>query len=102
MIPVIIFIVYLRNCLITPVQPNYSCQQGQVIDSEIQNLLNKGVIVESTHESNEYISPIFLRPKKDGSHRLIYLVTSGWFPNVKLSIGWTTLDRAERTVFNVL
>ena len=29
-----------------PVQPNYSCQQGQFIDSEIQNLLKKGVIVE--------------------------------------------------------
>jgi hypothetical protein len=54
-----------------PVQPNYSCQQGQFIDSEIQNLLKKGVIVESTREPNEYISPIFLRPKKDGSHRLI-------------------------------
>ena len=37
----------------------------------MQNLLKKGVIVESTHEPNEYISPIFLRPKKDGSHRLI-------------------------------
>ena len=49
-----------------PVQPNYSCQQGQFIDSEIQSLLKKGVIVESTHEPNEYISPIFLRPKKDG------------------------------------
>jgi hypothetical protein len=54
-----------------PVQPNYSCQQGQFIDSEIQNLLKKGVIVESTHEPSEYISPIFLRPKKDGSHRMI-------------------------------
>jgi hypothetical protein len=54
-----------------PVQPNYSCQQGQFIDSEIQNLLKKGVIVESTHEPNEYISSIVLRPKKDGSHRMI-------------------------------
>ena len=54
-----------------PVQPNYSCQQGQFIDSEIQSLLKKGVIVESTNEPNEYISPIFLRPKKDGSHRMI-------------------------------
>jgi hypothetical protein len=54
-----------------PVQPNYSCQQGQFIDSEIQSLLKKGVILESTHEPNEYISPIFLRPKKDGSHRMI-------------------------------
>ena len=53
-----------------PAQPNNSCQQGQFFDSEIQNLLKKGVIVESTHEPNEYISPIFLRPKKDGSHRM--------------------------------
>ena len=44
----------------SPVQPYYSCQQGQFIDSEIQNLLKKGVIVESTHEPDEYISPIFL------------------------------------------
>ena len=49
-------------------EPNYSCQQGQFIDSEIQNLLRKGVIVESTHEPNEYVSSIFLRPKKITSH----------------------------------
>ena len=61
-----------------PVQPNYSCQQGQFIDSEIQSLLKKGVIVESTHEPNEYISPIFLRPKKDGSHRMILNLKFQW------------------------
>ena len=78
-----------------PVQPNYSCQQGQVIDSEIQNLLNKGVIVESTHESNEYISPIFLRPKKDGSHRLILnlkcLNQSVTYQHFKMATIWTAI-----------
>ena len=78
-----------------PVQPNYSCQQGQFIDSEIQNLLKKGVIVESTHEPNEYISPIFLRPKKDGSHRMILnlkcLNQSVTYQHFKMDTIWTAI-----------
>ena len=78
-----------------PVQPNYSCQQGQFIDSEIQNLLKKGVIVESTPELNEYISPIFLRPKKDGSHRLILnlkcLNQSVTYQRFKMDTIWTAI-----------
>ena len=38
---------------------------------EIKKLLAKGVIVQSTHEQDEFISPIFLRPKPDGSYRMI-------------------------------
>ena len=38
---------------------------------EIKNLLRKGVIKESQHEEGEYISPIFLTPKSDGSFRMI-------------------------------
>ena len=41
------------------------------IESEIQNLLKKGVIRNSIHEPGEFISPIFLREKIDGSYRLI-------------------------------
>ena len=78
-----------------PVQPNYSYQQGQFIDSEIQNLLKKGVIVESTHEPSEYISPIFLRPKKDGSHRMILnlkcLNQSVTFQHFKMDTIWTAI-----------
>ena len=37
---------------------------------EIKNL-RKGVIKESQHEDGEYISPIFLTPKSDGSFRII-------------------------------
>ena len=46
-------------------------QEKQVIDNEIGKLLAKGVIVPTTHEEGEYTSPIFTRPKKDGTSRLI-------------------------------
>ena len=43
----------------------------QVIDIEIGKLLAKGVIVPTTHEEREYISPTFMRPRKDDTSRLI-------------------------------
>ena len=41
------------------------------IDLEITSLLNKKVIVASSTEPGEYISPIFSVPKKDNKARLI-------------------------------
>ena len=41
------------------------------IESEIQNLLKKGVIRTSSHEPGEFISPIFPREKSYGGYRLI-------------------------------
>ncbi len=38
---------------------------------EIEKLLQKGVIQPCIKESDDFISKIFLRPKKDGTHRLI-------------------------------
>ena len=38
---------------------------------EVNKLLEKGVVVECEHEPVEYISPIFLREKTDGTQRLI-------------------------------
>ena len=38
---------------------------------EIKNLLRKGVIKKCQHEEGEYISPIFLTSKSDGSFRMI-------------------------------
>ena len=58
--------------LSTPIQLNgsrekfFSCQDRLVIDSEIKSLLAKGVITPSVTEPGEYISPIFLTPKKMG------------------------------------
>ena len=33
--------------------------------------LKKGIIIESSHKMDEFISTIFPRPKKDGSFRMI-------------------------------
>ena len=61
----------------TPVQSrpsapkNFSDTEVLVIENEITKLLGKGVIVGAERESGDYLSPIFLRDKKDGSHRLI-------------------------------
>ena len=56
-----------------PAVPHSSFSKGEplIIVAEIKKLLEKGVINEATHGANEYISTIFTRPKKDGSHRLI-------------------------------
>lgn len=54
-----------------PLQKNLTPLEGQIIDNEVSKLLSKGVIVKSDHEDMEFISPIFLRPKKDGSNRMI-------------------------------
>ena len=37
----------------------------------IHKLRNNGVIKQVTHRDDQYLSNVFLRPKKDGSHRLI-------------------------------
>ena len=49
----------------------HDLQEKQVTDIEIGKLLAKEVIVPTTHEEGEYISPIFTRPKKDGTSCLI-------------------------------
>ena len=54
-----------------PKEINLTRQEQEVIDMEIDKLLIKGVISETTHCRGDYISTIFVRPKKDRGHRLI-------------------------------
>ena len=49
----------------------FSLQEQHIIQNEIDKLLEKGVIKETTHCEGEYISTIFIHPKKDGTYRLI-------------------------------
>lgn len=49
----------------------FTDQEQSVIDNEINKLVNKGVIVKTSHCGKEFISTIFIRPKNDGSYRLI-------------------------------
>ena len=42
----------------------FSTEQIHAIDLEVSELLKKGVIGKAHHSNKEYISPIFVRPKK--------------------------------------
>ena len=52
-------------------QHKMAVEETYVIDGEISKLHQKGVIEQSHHECGQYISPIFIRPKKDGGYRMI-------------------------------
>ena len=49
----------------------FNVQQHEIVKNEIQSLLFKGVLKESHPETGEFVSTIFLRPKNDGSFRMI-------------------------------
>ena len=51
--------------------PQFSKEDESAIDLEIQKILVKGVITNCEHETGEYISPIFIRQRSDGSWRRI-------------------------------
>lgn len=41
------------------------------LEQQIQHFLSPDILVESHHESTEFISPVFLREKKNGTFRMI-------------------------------
>ena len=54
-----------------PSQANFSKGQRQAIDKEVLKLLEKGAIVKAQHCQGEFISNLFLVPKKTGDLRLV-------------------------------
>ena len=52
-------------------QSTFSAEESAIIDSEVAKLLSKNIIETTDHTPYEVISNIFIRPKKDGGHRLI-------------------------------
>ena len=52
-------------------QLNFSPEEELAADAEIRKLLEKKAIVVSEHEEGEFISNVFLHPKKTGGSRLI-------------------------------
>ena len=52
-------------------QPRFSREQTQAISDEVQELLKAGVVTTCEHSDQEYISPVFVRPKKDNKLRMI-------------------------------
>lgn len=57
-------------------QPKLSDIQSVSIDLEIAQLLQKGIIQPCYHKAGEFISPVFTRPKKDGSFQMILKLKS--------------------------
>ena len=49
----------------------FNSHQHSIVNAEIDTLLAEGVIIPAAQETEEFISTIFLRPKKDGTHRTI-------------------------------
>ena len=54
-----------------PRETKFSAKEWHFVNIEIRKLLDKQVIIPSQHEADQFISTIFLTPKKDGSFRLI-------------------------------
>jgi len=54
-----------------PAIREFSGIESQIIETEIQKLLKKGVIVRTDRKTGDFISSIFPGEKKDGSHLII-------------------------------
>ena len=52
---------------VTLYQYPFSKKEQEFITTEIKTLFAKSVIVETKYEPREFISPIFVREKSDGS-----------------------------------
>ena len=59
-----------KQCTL-PMTNDFNQAETKLVTVEIEKLLQKGVIQPCIKESDDFISKIFLRPKKDGTHRLI-------------------------------
>lgn len=52
-------------------QYKFNSSETEIINSEITKLLELGVIKKVEYEPGQFVSPIFIRPKKNGEHRMI-------------------------------
>ncbi|KXJ15837.1 Retrovirus-related Pol polyprotein from transposon 412 [Exaiptasia diaphana] len=79
-----------------PFQPKWSQEESYIIDSEINKLLSKCVIEQCEHQYGEFISTIFLRPKMDGTKRMILNLKSlnqyVVYHHFKMDKIWTVVD----------
>ena len=50
---------------------SFSPQESAIISAELDKFVHTGVIERATYSDGQYVSNIFIRPKKDGKYRLI-------------------------------
>ena len=51
--------------------PSFNEQEIESINLEVQKLLSKGIIEETSTSKYQFVTHIFTQPKKDGTHRVI-------------------------------
>ena len=87
---------------LVPCQAHYrpsvlNAQEELIVQQENKTLRVKGVIQLSHHEPGEFISTIFLRPKPDGSFRVILnlkeLIIRQWSTII---LKWTLLTQLQK------
>ena len=76
-----------------------------LIQKEINRLLKKGVITEVSGMELRYLSPIFLRAKKDNNHRLILNLKelNKFVPHhhLKMDTLKSTLNMTRKMFYNI-
>ena len=71
-----------RWSAVTNLEDKFSDQEKATTDAQIAEFLSKGIVSYSESQVGQIISPIFLRPKRDGTYRLIFnlkLLMTMWF-----------------------
>ena len=56
---------------VQPAQPRLNHKERKIIHSEIQKLARKKILSPCEARTDQIMSPIFTRPNKDSSHRMI-------------------------------
>ena len=86
-----------------PTQKAFNVEETKIIEAEIKTLLLKGIIRPAPHEPGEFISTIFLRPKPDGTHRMILnlkkLNESVVYHHFKMDTLWTVGRMMKQNCF---
>ena len=57
-----------------PTGPRCSSVEATNISLQIEKFLKRGIIIETSYEPSQFISPVFLRQKKDGTFRMILAI----------------------------
>ena len=91
--------VQLESCL----QTFIANKNHKLVDDEISSLIKKKVIVLSTHKPGEFVSPIFLRSKKDGSFRMVLSLKNlnkfVVYHHFKMDTIWSAVNMMKQNCF---
>ena len=86
-----------------PAQKNFSKEESNIIQCEINKLLQKEVMKLTSHEPGKFISTMFLRPKPDGTHRMILnlkkLNESVKYEHFKMDTLWTVIRMRKHNCY---